>query len=91
MMWARSVMRSSSALQRASIGDHLGPFGKGQVRGHDDGGLLGSFGNDLEEELRSQVGHRHIADFVDGDQVIAFPSSQYATQLQLLLGFDQFR
>jgi len=75
---------------QSSVGDHLGLFGKGQVRGQDNGGLLGSFGDDLEEELRSQVGHRHIANFVYGDQIISFPSSQDTTQLQLLFSFDQF-
>ena len=68
---------------------YLSPFGKGQVRGQDDGGLLGPLGDDLEEELGAQVCHGHVAHFVDGDQVIAFPAGQYTAQLQLLLSLDQ--
>jgi hypothetical protein len=72
------------------VGDHLGPFRKRQIRGDDDSGLLCSFGDDLEEEFGSQVGRRHIAHFVDSDQIIAFPSSQSAVQLQLLLCLNRF-
>ena len=72
------------------VGDHLGPFRKRYIRGDDDSGLFRSFGGDLEEEFGSQTGYGHIAHFVDSDQIIAFPSSQYAAQLQLLLALNQF-
>ena len=45
-------------LAEPGVGYHLSPFGKGQVRGQDDGGLLGSLGDDLEQELRAQFRHR---------------------------------
>jgi hypothetical protein len=77
-------------LTQASVGNRLSPLEKGQCRGQDDGCLFGTLGDDLEEELRSEVGHRHLAHSVDGYQVMAFPSSQHAAQLQLLLGLDQF-
>ncbi len=76
-------------LAEAGIGDHLGPLGKGQVGGQDDGGLFGSLGDDLKEELGAKLGHRHIADFVDSNQIVAFPARQDAPQLQLLFGFDE--
>lgn len=48
-------------LAESSVGDHLGPLGKGQVRGQDGGGLLGPLGDNLEQGLGSQFGHRHVA------------------------------
>jgi hypothetical protein len=42
-------------LTQQGFGDHLGPFGKGQVGRHDHGGHLGEFGDDLEAELGSQL------------------------------------
>ena len=32
-------------LAEPSVGDHLGPFGEGQVGGQDDGGFFGPFGH----------------------------------------------
>ena len=76
-------------LAEPRVWDYLGPFGKGQIRRQDHGCLLRPLGDDLEEELSAEIGHRHIADFVDGDQVVALPSGQNPPQLQLLFGFDQ--
>ena len=72
------------------VGDHLGLFQKRQIRGAYDSGFLRWFGSDIEEEFGSQVGHRHIARFVNSDQIVALPSSLYGAQLQLLLGLKQF-
>ena len=41
------------------------PFGEGQVRRYYYGGSLGAFGDHLEQELRSDVGERHVTDFVE--------------------------
>jgi len=78
------------SLAEPSVWDHLGPFGKRQVGGYDDGSLFRPFSDDLEEELGAEVCHGHVAYLVDGDQVVAIPAGKHATQLQLLLGLDQF-
>jgi hypothetical protein len=57
-------MRSGSALHSPGFGDHLGPFGEGQVGRQDHGGHLGAFGDDLEAELGSQLCCGYGADFV---------------------------
>jgi hypothetical protein len=49
-----------------------------------------ALGDDLEQELRADFRQWHVADLVDCDKVVARPSRQYAAELQLMLGFDQF-
>ena len=60
------------------IRKHLRPFGKWQVGGHDQCRPLGAFCNHLEQELCPDVGQRHVADFIEHDQVITQPSRQHA-------------
>ena len=42
------------------VGEDLRPFREGQVGGHDDSGLFCSLGDDLEEQLGSELGERNI-------------------------------
>ena len=60
-------------LAQPGVGDHLGPFGEGQVGGQDDGGFFGPFGHDLKQEFGTDFGQWQIADLVQGDEVIARP------------------
>src|SRR3954463_6152525 len=66
---------------KASIRNHLRPFGKGKVRGQDHGPSLGTFGDDLKQKLSTYFCQRNIAHFVDGDQIIAAPASHYTPEL----------
>ena len=72
------------------IRDNLRPFGKRQIRGHDDGCSFGSFGDHLKEKLRADLGQRHISNLVNRDQVVATPASHHAPQLQLVFGLHEF-
>ena len=63
------------------VGDHLRPFGKRQVCGQYHGGLLGSLGHNLKQELGADLGQRHLSDLVDGDQVVATPARHHAPKL----------
>jgi hypothetical protein len=40
----------------AGIRNHLSPLGERQIGSHDDGGLLSSLSDDLEEELGPEIG-----------------------------------
>ena len=63
-------------LSEPGVGDHLGLLGEGQVGGQDDRGLLRSLSNEPEEELGAEVYHGHVAEFVDGDQLMAIPACE---------------
>src|SRR3954451_7867540 len=54
----------------------LPPFGERQVGGDDDRGPLRAIGDHLEQELGTKLGERHIAEFVDADQLDALPASE---------------
>ena len=51
--------------------------------------LLGPFRDDLKQKLCSQLRQRNIAHLVNRNQVVAGPTAQGASQLQLMLGLDQ--
>ena len=65
------------------------PLREWQVGGEDHSCPFRSFRDDLEEELRPDFCQRHVAHFVDGDQLITAPSCHHPPQLQLMLGFHQ--
>jgi hypothetical protein len=77
-------------LAEAGVRDDLGPLGEREVGGQDHGGFLSALGDHLEQELGADLGERDVADLVDGDQVVARPAGQDPTELELLLGLDQF-
>jgi len=72
------------------IRNHLRPFRERQIRRENHGCFLSSLGHDLEQKLRADFRQRHVADFVDGDQIVSAPARHHSSQLQLVLGFDQF-
>ena len=76
-------------LAQPRVGNHLSPFGEGQVGGQDDGGFFGPFGHDLKQEFSTDFGQRYIAHFIEGDKIITGPAGEYAAELQLMFGFDQ--
>ena len=65
-------------LAQPSIRDDLRPFGKRQVRGHNDGGSFGPFGDHLKQELRADLGQGHIPNLVNRDQIVAAPAGHHA-------------
>ena len=83
-------MRSTSALHSRALGNHLRPFRERQVGSNDHCGLLGPFGNDLEQELRTYFGQGHVAYFIERDEVVTGPTAQRAAELQLMFGLDHF-
>jgi hypothetical protein len=52
-------------LAEPCVGEDLGPLGEGQVGGDDDGGLLGSLCDDLEQQLGGDLGQWNVAKFID--------------------------
>jgi hypothetical protein len=77
------------SLAEPCVGEDLGPLGEGQVGGDDDGGLLGSLCDDLEQQLGSDLGQWNVAKFIDDDQFHAGPAGQHAAQTLLPLCFDE--
>src|ERR1700730_9541512 len=89
MMWARSVMRSNTALHNRALG---------MTCVHSENGRL-VVNNTAERSARSEItwnrnsapssARGDIAYLVDGDHVVACIAAQDATELELLLGFHQ--
>ena len=52
-------------LTEARVRDIRSPFGRGLVRRDDDGSLLGSTGDDLEQQIGRGIRHDDKSDFVD--------------------------
>ena len=75
-------------LAQANIGKHLSPFRKGQIRCQDHRGALGSVRDDLKEQFGSEVRHRDVAYFVNGNQFVSEPSGQNPAEMVVVLGFD---
>ena len=90
MICARSVLRSSKALYSRGLGTTCVDSGKRQIDGDDHRGLFGTFRDDLEQELGAHFGQRDIADFIKRNEIVAGPTGQRASELQLMLGLDQF-
>jgi hypothetical protein len=44
----------------------------------------------LEQELSANFGQRHIANFIERDQIVTSPTRRRAPELQLMFGLDQF-
>lgn len=73
-MWARSVIQSSNALHSRALGMTCVHSENGRFVVSATAGLFRSLGHDLEQELGADLGHRHITDFVNGDQIVATPA-----------------
>ena len=55
----------------SGVGEGFGPFGEGGVGGDGDGCSFFSFGEDLEEEFSGFLVEVDVAEFVDGEEVVA--------------------
>ena len=76
-------------LAQARVRDHLGPFRKWQIRRQDERGALGPVGDDLEQQLRPDIGERDVAHLVNRDHVIPRPPGEHAGELHRVLRLDQ--
>ena len=72
------------------VGNDFRPFRKGQVCRKNDRCFFRSIRDDLEEKLRADLGHWHIADFVNRNHVVTRPAFECATEHVLMLCFDEF-
>jgi predicted XRE-type DNA-binding protein len=77
-------------LAKAGVGEDRRPLRERQVDGDNDGGLLFSVCDDLEEHLGSDFHQRNVAHLVEGNQGPVLPSSESAVELAGLAGFDEF-
>jgi len=66
------------------------PFGEGQIVGSNDRCLLRPLRDHLEQELRAHLGERDVSNFIQRNQIVTGPAHQHASELQLMLGLDQF-
>lgn len=65
-------------------------FGERQVRCDNQGGAFRSVGDDLEQELGTDVGERNIADLIECNQVVSHPSHHQPLDLAILFRLDEF-
>ena len=72
------------------VGEHRGPLREGQIRGDDYGRSFRSSGNDLKQQLRGGLRHRHIRHLVDDDQFVSCPPPRDPIDFTVVLGFRQF-
>lgn len=64
-------MQSSSALHSSALRDDLRPFREPQVGGYENHGrLLGALRYHLEQELRTNLGQRHVAQSQAGGSLL---------------------
>ena len=70
-------------------GEHAGPLVERQIAGDDGGAALVALGEHLEQQLGAGLGERHIAEFVDDQQLVAGELALQAQQPLLVAGLDQ--
>jgi hypothetical protein len=68
-------------LAQPGVGKDLCPFLEWQIGGNDRSRSLGSFADDLKHQLRADLSEGDIAHLINGDQVVACPSLQSASEL----------
>src|SRR5262245_58193936 len=76
-------------LAQPGIGKDLCPFREWQIGSNDQGRSLGSFADDLKHQLRADLSEGDIAHLINGDQIVACPSLQSASELVMVLRFNQ--
>ena len=89
MMWARSVIRSSSALHRRALGITWVHSEKGRLVGRITTARSARSAITWNKNSAPHLGQRDVADLVDRDQVITAPTHQDPAKLQLMLGLNQ--
>ena len=77
MMCARSVIAIREGLAQARVENDLRPLRKRQVGGEQYRRTFGSVGDDMEQELGTEFGQRHVADLIDCNHVVARPAAQH--------------
>ena len=70
--------------------EDLGPLVEGQVAGDQRRGALVALADGLEEQLGAGLRQRHIAQFVDDQQLVGGELLLEAPQVLLVAGLDQF-
>ncbi len=65
-----------------------GPLRERQVSHRDHGPLLGTLGDELEEEFGPEIGYGDVGDFIDDGQLDARQAIDHAAQLVLMLRFE---
>src|SRR5215813_10528230 len=76
-------------LTQPGIGKDLCPFREWQIGGNDQGRSLGSLADDLKHQLRADLSEWNIAHLINGDQIVACPPLQSASELVMVLRFNQ--
>lgn len=75
MMFARSVIRFSISALHSADWESPGSIPRNRrLVVNDHGGLLGPFGDDLEQGLRAAFGQRYVRDFIERDQIVTSPA-----------------
>ena len=72
-------------LAQPGVGKDLCPFREWQIGGNDQSRSLGSFADDLKHQLRADLSERDITHLINGDQIVACPSLQSASELVMVL------
>jgi hypothetical protein len=68
---------------------HAGPFIERQVAGHDGGASLVALAEDLEQQFGAGLRQRHIAEFVDDQELVAGDLALQAQEPLLVAGLNQ--
>ena len=90
IMCARSVIGSSNALHKRGLGNTCVHSENGRFVVTINADSLGAFGDHLEQELRSDVGQRHVTThFVEDNHVVAQPACQHSLHRVVLSRFHQ--
>ena len=89
MMWTRSVIRSSRALQ-PWIREHGDPSENGRLVVTMRAARAARSEDHLSQKLRTDVGERHITDFIGCDEIVFHATRHHAFHLAVLFGFDEF-
>src|SRR6516162_10020864 len=69
---------------------HAGPLVEWQVAGHDYGAALVTLAEDLKQELGASLRQRHIAEFIDNQQLVTDELTLQAQEPLVVAGLDQF-
>jgi len=72
------------------VGEGLGPAAERVIAGDRNGGLLFSFGQDLEEQLGAALVELHVAQLVQAEELDAAVAGDGPGELAFVGGFDEF-
>ena len=72
------------------VGEGFGPLAERGVGRDGDRGAFFSFGEDLEEQLGGVLVEVDVAEFVDGEEVVAAVAGNDPGQFVVVVGFGEF-